>query len=101
MVSSVLSEGSRGLQISQREMQKSAQEIARANVGERPSANNAIPEDADTSIPPVEESRETSSQRDISEPLVELRRQEQIFTANAKVISVADQALGSLIDVKS
>ena len=101
MVSSVLNEGARGLQLSQREMLKSAQEIARANVSERPTAENAVRAQEETVIPPVEALENTSPQRDISEPLIELRRQEQLFTANAKVISVANETIGSLIDVKS
>lgn len=98
MLSSVMNEGVRGLQSSQREMQKSANEIARANIRERPeeSARPELP----TVISPVEETQE-SSQRGIEEPLIELMRQEQIFTANAKVIAVASKTLGSLIDVES
>ena len=98
MVSSVLNEGIRGLQLSQREMQKSANEIARANVREAP---QQTPENNQpTTLPAVTESQE-SSQRGIEESLIELRRQEQLFTANAEVVSAANQALGSLIDIES
>ncbi len=98
MVGSVINEGTRGLQLAQREMQKSANEIARANVREAPSENTQ-PEEPSV-VPPVDEPRE-SSQRGIEEPLIELKRQEQLFNANAKVISVANDTLGSLIDVQS
>ncbi len=98
MVGSVINESSRGLQLAQREMQKSANEIARANVREAPS-ETLRPEEPSV-LPPVDETRE-SSQRGIEEPLIELKRQEQLFNANAKVISVANDTLGSLIDVQS
>lgn len=98
MVSSVFNEGVRGVQASQREMLRSANEIARANIRERPEEEVALQEP--TEIQPVEETQETE-QRGIEEPLIELKRQEQLFTANAKVISVANETLGSLIDVES
>ncbi len=98
MVSSVFNEGVRGIQSSQREMVKSANEIARANIRERPEEEVAL--QAPTEIQPIEELQK-SEQRGIEEPLIELKRQEQLFTANAKVISVADETLGSLIDVES
>lgn len=88
---------------SQREMQKSAQDIARANI--RPNSNedatlNAANTNRSTTLPPVTEPGETS-QRGLDESLVELRRQQQLFTANATVVKVADQTLGSIIDVQS
>lgn len=100
MVGSVLNEGLRGIQNSQRDMQKSASEIASANIRERPNETTA-PEEP-TTLQPVEESNESNRpQRTIEESLIELRRQEQVFTANAKVVSVAEETLGSIIDVKS
>ncbi len=98
MVSSAINEGVRGLQNSQRELQRSAADIARANIRETPreAVDNAPP----SALQPVQETQE-SAQRGIEESLIELRRQEQIFTANAQVVSVAEQTLGSLIDVKS
>lgn len=98
MVSSVLNEGVRGLQLSQREMQRSANEIARANV--RDDTEAQADSDAQTALQPVDQIQEPT-QRGIEESLIELRRQEQLFTASAEVISAADQALGSLIDVRS
>lgn len=98
MVGSVLNEGLRGMQNSQRELQRAATDIARANITER--SQEQASDDVASTLPAVEEPKETS-QRSIEESLVELRRQEQLFTANAKVVSVANEALGSLIDVKS
>ena len=96
MINSVLNEGVRGLQNTQREMQRAAQEIASANIRENPPSQVES-----SSLSPVNETVESSSQRNIAEPLIELRRQEQLFTANAKVIDIANEALGSLLDVKS
>lgn len=98
MVGSVMNEGLRGMQNSQRELQRAATDIARANITER--SQEQASDDVASTLPAVEEPQQTS-QRSIEESLVELRRQEQLFTANAKVVSVANQALGSLIDVKS
>lgn len=100
MVGSVLNEGVRGLQNAQRDLLKSASEIARANVGDDTSST-AIPLSQETSLAPVNETRELNRTGDIAQPLVELRKQEQLFNAAAKIISVADKTLGSLIDVQS
>ncbi len=98
MVSSVLNEGVRGLQLSQREMQKSASDIARANIREETEAQ--VETDEQTTLQPVDQIQEPA-QRGIEESLIELRRQEQLFTASAEIVSAADEALGSLIDVRS
>ena len=98
MIGSIMNEGLRGMQHSQREMLKSAHEIAHANVRE----DSAAPQNpADAAIPPVGEPQKSASTGDIAEPLIELRRQELLFTASARVVSVADDTLGSLLDVKS
>jgi len=104
MINSVMSEGMRGMQQSQREMLKSAEEIARVNVREDPATQQAVDQQAPTQsepLAPIARSAESDRGGDIVEPLIELRRQEQLFTASAKIVSVADQALGSLIDVES
>ena len=101
MLSSVMNEGVRGLQNSQREMVKSANEIAKTTVAANPApAVPATSVPGETTLSPVTESLETRpSTNSVSEPLIELRRQEQLFDASAKVISVADQTIGSLLDV--
>ena len=99
MVNSVLNEGARGLQSSLREINRAAQEIAGANV--RSEDTNVLAQEP-TTLPPVGEPEESSAtSNSLVEPLVELRRQEQIFNANAKVVAVADEVIGSLIDVRS
>ncbi|VUD51598.1 hypothetical protein TDB9533_01459 [Thalassocella blandensis] len=101
MVGSVFNEGVRGMATSYREMQKSAHEIARANIDSN--TDNAPSQDAASqasSLPPVNELNE-DRRPGLEESLVEMRRQEQIFTANAAVVKVAEETLGSIIDVKS
>ncbi|PCK08004.1 MAG: hypothetical protein COA42_11515 [Alteromonadaceae bacterium] len=101
MIGSVLNDSARGMINAQRELQKSANEISRANTSDaNPEASVNVATEA-TVIPPVNEGQKSASQRDISEPLIEQRRQEQIFTANASVVQVANETIGSLIDVES
>lgn len=106
MVSSVINEASRGLQNSQREMLKAAQDVARFNIRPETSSSqetNSIRETAQarepTVVPPADEATESKSPGNIAEPLVELKRQELIFNASARIISAADRTLGSLLDI--
>lgn len=103
MINSVINEGVRGMQASSREMQKSAQEIAQTNVRDNPNTEAKGPENGeDTEIQPVNETvKPERSGGGVEEPLVELRRQEQLFTASASVVKVADEALGTLIDTRT
>lgn len=100
MINSVLNEGVRGMQTSAREMQKAAHEIANFNVREdNSSVGSQAPEDQ--AILPVGRSEEPANTGNIAEPIIELKRQELLFTASAKIVKVADDALGSLLDVRS
>jgi flagellar hook-associated protein FlgK len=38
---------------------------------------------------------------DIVEPLMKIQQQQHVFDASAKVVKIADEALGALIDVKA
>ena len=99
MINSVLNEGIKGMQGSQREMLKSAQDIASQNIRTEGGSN---PENGeDQVVPPVNAAEESGRVGNIAEPLIELRRQELLFTASAKVVSTADDVIGSLLDVKS
>jgi len=97
MVGSVLNEGARGLQNSQRELVRAATDISRSGV-----ANEATAPGTDrnvaTTLAPIEEAAQTEKSQNLSESLIELRRQEVLFNASAKVVSTADSALGSLLD---
>lgn len=90
--SSVLNEGLRGLQNAQKEILRSAEDIANANV--RP-AQGA---EAASELAPEQQVNES---QDITEPLINLRRQEQLFNASAQIVKTADETLGSLLDVKA
>lgn len=81
MLNSVLNQGLSGLQQSQREMVKAADQIAKANA---PGPNGS-----------------TLGNGDLATPTVEMVRQEHIFNASAKIVSVANNTLGSLIDAVS
>ena len=78
-IGSILQQGLNGMQQSQREMLKSANEIVRAGTWER---------DKDSAV-------------DITEPLIEMKLQQHVFDASAKVVQVADDTLGSLLDIKA
>lgn len=101
MISSVLNEGARGLQNSQREMLKSASEISRANIRPEQPPEPELATNEPTTFAPVSEPNESEPSGSLAEPLVELRRQEQVFNASASVVSVASDTLGSLIDIQS
>ncbi len=85
------------MQSSQRELVRAANEITRANVGDD-ATRPATELNQATEFAPIEQSAATEPRGDISEPLVELRRQELLFNASAKVVSTADKTLGSLLD---
>lgn len=102
MLNSIMNEGVKGLQSSQKEMLKSATEINKATVVPGSTENSQVLSIQNTSFPAVNESQQSYKSSDnLSEPLIELRRQEQLFDASAKVISVVDQTVGSLLDVRT
>ena len=102
MISSALNEGVRGLNNSQREIQRAASDIARADVRPDASTSSEIPRDENSTIlAPVEQSAQSERSQDISEPLIELRRQEQLFNASAAVVRTAGETLGTLLDTQA
>lgn len=74
-IGSVVNQSLIGMQNSRAEMTQSAQQIAQAS----------------TSSQPV----------DIVTPLVNIQAQQQVFDSSARVLEVADQAIGALLDVKA
>jgi len=78
-VSSVFQQGVNGLQNSSRSMLESANELVRSGTVERT----------------------TGVATDIVEPMINIQKQQNLFDASAKVIKVADEALGALIDIKT
>ncbi|WP_207063929.1 hypothetical protein [Motiliproteus sp. SC1-56] len=91
MVGAVMNEGVRGMQVAQRGLDQAAQDIARAPAE---SARQAQSLEAPAKAEIAPERRQ-----DLVQPLVELERQEQIFTASAKVVSTANQTLGTVLDI--
>jgi flagellar hook-associated protein FlgK len=78
-VSGVLQQGLNGMQNSSRSMMESATDLVRSGTVDRASASTF----------------------DIVEPLVNIEKQQLLFDASAKVVKVADEALGALIDIKT
>lgn len=78
-VDSILSTGLQGMQQSQRNLGSAATEIAQAATLERPS----------------------ESSRSLAQPLVEMKFDQHVFDASAKVVSTADELLGTLLDTKA
>lgn len=77
VIGSVLNTGVNGMQRSSAEMQKSAHEIASfGTIDAEPEAT-------------------------LAEPVVNMKFEQLIFEASAKVVSTANETLGTLIDIKS
>jgi len=76
--SSVLQQGLIGLEKSTQSIRESANELVRSGTVERPPAAT-----------------------DIVEPLVNINKQQHLFDASAKVVKMADETLGALINIKS
>lgn len=74
-IGSVVNQSLVGMQNSRAEMTQSAQQIAQAS----------------TSSQPV----------DLAAPLINLKVQQQVFDSSARVLEVADKAIGALLDVKA
>lgn len=75
---SAFQQGVIGLQNSSQSMLESANELVRSGAEER-----------------------TVTSTDIVEPMVNIYQQQHLFDASAKVVKVADEALGALIDIKT
>ncbi|UTA47539.1 hypothetical protein L1F30_15465 [Simiduia sp. 21SJ11W-1] len=94
---SVLNQGLQGLQKSQQEIQRSANDIAQAGLDTQP----ATAQPASAQPAEAGSQQQVAPSQDVIEPLINLRRQEQLFNANAQVVKTADETLGSLLDVKA
>ena len=83
----LLNEGLRGMQQSYQKMTQSAQQIARQHLPQGESSRQG-----ELQTPA------TASADNLVKPIVEMKQQQHIFTASAKVVSVASDTIGSLID---
>jgi hypothetical protein len=82
-IGSVVNQGLIGMQNSQASMARSAQQIAQAGTVQQATSPGANPVN------------------DVVEPLVNLKIQSQVFDSSAKVIKTADEAIGTLLDIKA
>lgn len=102
-IDSVLNAGFSGMRSSQRKMTEAAEQIAGAGTvtASGPGSTMApAPSQPATAVSDANKPQSLRSQN-IVEPLIELQRQEHVFTASAKLVSTADKILGSLIDVST
>lgn len=96
---SLLNQGLQGMQKSQQEMLRSANDIARANIDPATQSPGADP--ASGAGQTQQNNQKVEASQDVIEPLINLKRQEQLFNASAQIVKTADQTLGSLLDVKA
>lgn len=85
-VGSMVNQGLIGMQRSQTEMTRSAEQIAQA------SATPAVPEAP---------GGDTPRSLDVVEPLLNIQAQQNVFDSSARVVETADETLGQLIDIKA
>lgn len=74
-IGSVVNQSLIGLQSSQTEIAKSAQQIAQAAQGDQT--------------------------QDVIEPLINIQVQQQVFDSNARVVEAADESIGTLLDINA
>lgn len=104
MIGSILNEGTRGLQNSQREIARAANDISRLNVDSEASSSSsgdAQRSNENTPLAPLQQGTESERSGGIAEPLIELRRQELLFNASAEVVKTEDEVLGNLLDTQA
>lgn len=78
-IGSVVTQGLVGMQRSQAEINRSAQQIAQAGTTER----------------------DNPAKNDLVEPLVNIKAQTQVFDSSAKVVKAADETIGTLLNIKA
>lgn len=71
--------GLEGMQSSQREILKSADQIVKAGTVDK----------------------DTSTITDFAEPIVNMKYEQHIFDASAKIVKTADEMLGTLMNIKA
>lgn len=113
IVNSAMNEGLAGMQQSQKRLQQAAEDIAKAGVPtearhqqtnalDAAVTNNGAGVDdlpAESTVNAATESEPTRlGNGDVVEPLIEQKRQQQLFDASANVVQVANENLGRLID---
>jgi len=93
-----------GLQRSARSVQDSAQDIAEQNVtrlqerGVAATSEAEGPDTAANSLAPNAVESKVEPKASVEDALINLKKQELIFTANAKVVETATNTIGSVIN---
>jgi hypothetical protein len=82
-IGSVVNQGLIGMQKSQVSMAQSAQQIAQASNTQRADVPASV------------------QSGDLVEPLINLKIQSQVFDSSARVVKSADEAIGTLLDIKA
>lgn len=90
-MNSVMGIGAQGIQTGNRMLAKSGHEIATVNV------ERAAP-DTDDAVAPVQR---VEAPRDLEKPLVELEESKVLVQANAQVVEVGSETIGTLLDIKA
>lgn len=78
-INSALQTGLYGMQQSQANIQESANQIVRAGTLEK----------------------DSSTTTDVVEPIVNMKMEQHIFDASAKIVKTADEMLGTLMDISA
>ncbi len=91
-VDSIANTGLQSMLISQQQMARSANDIAQVDT--RP------PTEVERSVARAAEPAESTSQNKL-EPLLQMKAEQLVFDANAKVASTEDETLGALLDTRA
>ena len=78
-LNSIMNTGLNGMLHAQGEIQKSAEQIVRAGTIDK----------------------DTSTAMDFAEPIVNMKIEQRVFDASAKVIKTADEMLGTIMDIRA
>ena len=78
-LSSVMQTGLNGMLNSQNNIQQSAEQIVRAGTVDR----------------------DTSTQNDFAEPIVNMKIEQRVFDASAKIVKTADEMLGTVMNIQA
>ncbi len=96
-LNALMNTGAQGMLQSQRQMTQAASDIAQVGATVTPSTVTAPnPPQGAASVYGAGEPKQS-----LVEPLIDIKVEQTVFDASAKVVSVADQAIGSLLDTKA
>lgn len=64
-------------------------------------SQNKISQSADQIVKASTLNKDTSSNGDIIEPIVDMKAEQHVFDASAKIVKAADEMLGTLMNIKA